>query len=474
MPELPHDWKRLNVHDYRRELGVSNLRDYPPELVIKRQSNSSYIYASWLPPVEIDDRIIPKGKKRREHSSTTNEIDPKKSARIAIEWVKRKKEELLSKLEDSNNGKQASLHHFWEILKAEIIHNLKQKRNSDRRISDEISKFEGKAYGIGNQPWSLKRIDKITYQDIFDYWTLLDERKTDANDMSETKRQQRALLNKIYETARRNGFPSLPNPIYPTIVKSISKKIPGYFRREEWDALLRAVNTLSDGFAQKEISRNTYESIPVINLKPNQSPKYFVDLFDALCMMWFWYLRAEDLPRLRAEYFFMDKRNPEDQKVALAMEELKGYRDAYPTSNFRPDAWSFANRMLKRRPSGYLVAPHKPRTKRNENESQVKKFLNDRLKYALKFADLPLQDEYGNRFTMHNIRHTALMLTFLEYPRLRADSKELKDFAKNAHTDDERLRETYLNHIEREEIGRDARQTLKPSPYTLVRRVGKE
>ena len=65
------------------------------------------------------------------------------------------------------------------------------------------------------------------------------------------------------------------------------------------------------------------------------------------------------------------------------------------------------------------------------------------------------------------------MLTFLEYPRLRNDSKELKDFAKNAHTDDERLRETYLNHIEREEIGRDARQELKPSPYTLVRRVGK-
>ena len=147
MPELPLDWKRLNVHDYRRELGVSNLRDYPPELVIKRQSNSSYIYASWLPPVEIDDRITPKGKKRREHSATTNEIDPKKSARIAIEWVKRKKEELLSKLEDTDSDKQASLHHFWEILKMEIIHNLNKKGTLSEGLATRLASSKAKHTG---------------------------------------------------------------------------------------------------------------------------------------------------------------------------------------------------------------------------------------------------------------------------------------------------------------------------------------
>lgn len=468
---LPDDWKRLNVHDYRYELGVSNHKGYPAELVIKRQANSPHIYASWLPPAELDNRVIADGKKRREIQASTKTNDAQESAKKAIAWATQLEKQLCEQAEEAQEDSNNSLHHFWQILKPQLIQNLNKKRNSERRIKDEINKFEGTAYGIGRQEWSKKNIEEINYNDLHNYWTLIDDRATSTNDMSETKRQQRAILNKLFETARHNGHHTLRNPAYPVIEKSISQRVPGYLQEKDWEALILNVIRLSGGYAKKDISQDEYFSLPSTPHSLHTSKRDFVDLYDALYLMWFWYLRAEDLPRIRAEHFQLDEHDPSDIKVKLAMSELKGYRDAYPTNNWRPDAVTFYKRMKKRRPSGYLVAPHKERTARNENSSQTKKFLNSRLKYALEASCISTSDEYGNSITMHNMRHTTFMLAFLEWEELRTDEETLGDFARNANTSKERLRETYINHIGRNQSGSRARKAFKASELSLIKRV---
>ncbi len=468
---LPDDWKRLNVHDYRYELGVSNHKGYPAELVIKRQANSPHIYASWLPPAELDNRVIADGKKRREIQASTKTNDAQESAKKAIAWATQLEKQLCEQAEEAQEDSNNSLHHFWQILKPQLIQNLNKKRNSERRIKDEINKFEGTAYGIGRQEWSKKNIEEINYNDLHNYWTLIDDRATSTNDMSETKRQQRAILNKLFETARHNGHHTLRNPAYPVIEKSISQRVPGYLQEKDWEALILNVIRLSGGYAKKDISQDEYFSLPSTPHSLHTSKRDFVDLYDALYLMWFWYLRAEDLPRIRAEHFQLDEHDPSDIKVKLAMSELKGYRDAYPANNWRPDAVTFYKRMKKRRPSGYLVAPHKERTARNENSSQTKKFLNSRLKYALEASCISTSDEYGNSITMHNMRHTTFMLAFLEWEELRTDEETLGDFARNANTSKERLRETYINHIGRNQSGSRARKAFKASELSLIKRV---
>lgn len=468
---LPINWKRLNVHDYRYELGVSNLKGYPADLVIKRQTNSPYIYASWLPPAELDNRLIADGKKRREIQSSTQTNDHHESAKKAIAWAIQQEKQLSEQKDKCREDENHSLHHFWEILKPQLIQNLNKKRNSERRIKDEINKFEGTAYGIGRQEWSKKNIEEVNYNDLYGYWGLLDNRATSSNDMSETKRQQRAILNKLFETARHNGHHTLRNPAYPVIEKSISQRVPGYLQEKDWETLILNVIRLSGGYAKQEISQAEYLALPSTPHNLATSKKDFVDLYDALYLMWFWYLRAEDLPRIKAEHFHLDNHDASDIKVKLAMSELKGYRDAYPTNNWRPDALSFYRRMKKRRPSGYLVAPHKARSTRNENSSQVKKFLNSRLKYTLEASSISTSDEYENSITMHNMRHTTFMLAFLEWEELRTDEETLGDFARNANTSKERLRETYINHIGRNQSGSRARKAFKASELSLIKRV---
>jgi integrase len=439
--------------------------------VIKRQANSPHIYASWLPPAELDNRVIADGKKRREIQASTKTNDAQESAKKAIAWATQLEKQLCEQAEEAQEDSNNSLHHFWQILKPQLIQNLNKKRNSERRIKDEINKFEGTAYGIGRQEWSKKNIEEINYNDLHNYWTLIDDRATSTNDMSETKRQQRAILNKLFETARHNGHHTLRNPAYPVIEKSISQRVPGYLQEKDWEALILNVIRLSGGYAKKDISQDEYFSLPSTPHSLHTSKRDFVDLYDALYLMWFWYLRAEDLPRIRAEHFQLDEHDPSDIKVKLAMSELKGYRDAYPTNNWRPDAVTFYKRMKKRRPSGYLVAPHKERTARNENSSQTKKFLNSRLKYALEASCISTSDEYGNSITMHNMRHTTFMLAFLEWEELRTDEETLGDFARNANTSKERLRETYINHIGRNQSGSRARKAFKASELSLIKRV---
>lgn len=103
MPDIPSDWKTLNVRDYftRRGGFPSNLRI---SRVKVRGKLSTNIYAQWLPSIEEDPRENegrgknPKGK-RLVIQESMNTDEPNEAAKRAIKWVQSKQNELWKKEE---------------------------------------------------------------------------------------------------------------------------------------------------------------------------------------------------------------------------------------------------------------------------------------------------------------------------------------------------------------------------------------
>ena len=167
------------------------------------------------------------------------------------------------------------------------------------RIRDEVLKWEGEGYGIKQQPWSNKPVDRINTLDLEDYWSVLDQRRTPTNDMSGTKKQQKTLIRKLLKEARKD-FPYLAIPDFPEI--SSQKQQVRHLKREEWEQLMKKLVELSEGAARKDLSVSDYQNLQ-FSKASNQNQRNWVDLYDCLNLMWFFYLRAEDLPRVKAEWF---------------------------------------------------------------------------------------------------------------------------------------------------------------------------
>ena len=90
--------------------------------------------------------------------------------------------------------------------------------------------------------------------------------------------------------------------------------------------------------------------------KNRKNPRNFIELYDALLMMWFFYLRAEDMPRIKVEWFSIRKDSNGEENAVLNLQEAKGFRELKESFAFRPDAVESVKRMLKRRKNcEYLV-----------------------------------------------------------------------------------------------------------------------
>ena len=132
---------------------------------------------------------------------------------------------------------------------------------------------------------------------------LLDERalnRGNATDGGATKKDLKTLINHLVKEARKEDYPALVLPQFPEI--SHQKHERDHFTQKEWDSLISKVIDLSDGAAQKDLTPEQYAELPSA-LKRVDSQRNWVDLYDALCLMWFFHLRLEDIPRLRAEWF---------------------------------------------------------------------------------------------------------------------------------------------------------------------------
>ena len=124
--------------------------------------------------------------------------------------------------------------------------------------------------------------------------------------------------------------------------------------------------------------------------------------------------------------------------------------------------------MSKRRPEGYLAFPMYSRKVGDENASNVKETLNDLLKYVAEQCGVKKRRPVN--WTI--IRHTAFRLTLQEMPELGTEP-DINTFAANGHTSAEMLRKRYLKTIDRQNVADKARAKLKPSNWSLIKRVGK-
>ena len=181
-----------------------------------------------------------------------------------------------------------------------------------------------------------------------------------------------------------------------------------------------------------------------------------MDLYDALHLEWFFYLRSEDAPRLRSEWFSERLTDKGEPLVVCFLEKTKGDRDKHDTYAYRSDALGKVRRILKRKPKGWLNFPHIKRTEGSENESKVGETINFMLKKACEKAGISTK---GIDWT--TCRHTAFRLTLEDYPEL-GTTQYIRDFADNGYTSPKMLDERYLRFIQREKTAVNARAAITP------------
>ncbi|MEX0649862.1 MAG: hypothetical protein WD200_02590 [Candidatus Andersenbacteria bacterium] len=384
--------------------------------------------------------------------------DPFQAGKAAIEWVKEQKRSA-----NALRAQQETEHHhvletYWERWFARESSKRQTQRNFARWNRDTRLKWEGSAYGVKHQPWGQKSVEKITTADFADYWAVLDARRTATNDMGGTKAQQKTLIRELLKEAR-SDFPHLSIPDFPSISRQI--KQVRHLKRDDWDRLMGKIVELSGGAARSDLSIQQYNAL---EWKPANrlNQRNWVDLYDAVNLMWFFYLRAEDLPRLKAEWF-----QDHGEEIICLLGQTKGNRLQQRTTHYRPDAIANWRRMNGRRPKGVLVFPH---IKRSESDvsGTLKKNLNDLLRYVLDQCDPPIPSQ---GMTMTNIRHTAFRLTLEEVPEL-GRPPDIYAFAQNGMTSAEMLQSTYLRFIEEEATAKRARAKIRPGDWSMVKRVG--
>lgn len=456
---LPQDWldgtrKSLSVS---RDLGLRG--DYPSTLAIYVVSKSKNLDWRYLPAEEEDPRPFAgrtnQGKgKRKYETGTTGTDDPWEAGKAAIAASIARRQQRLRELEGQQVDREHSLAVYWESWIARQAE--KPRNNATRWIRDKRLLWSGTT-GIGHQSWAtLKSIENITYNDFDAFFTLVGkhcEAKGTSGD--ETKRQYKTLIRNLFKEAR-NHHSNLRCPDFPEITKQIAQAV--HLCHDEWNALLEQVVKFSDGAALCELTPNEYSALQwTPRNKKNQ--RNWVDLYDALNLQWFFYLRSEDAPRLRSEWW----KDGGDQIICY-LEKTKGDRDLHDTYAYRPDAHSNTRRTLKRKPRGYIMFPWIPRQERSENQSSVGETLNDLLRHACKSCGIQ------KRIAWTNIRHTAFRLTLEEYPEL-GTSRYIRDFAENGHTSPEMLHERYLRFIEREATAKKAQAVIAPGKWSLVKRV---
>tara|TARA_B100000579_G_scaffold433693_1_gene452978 strand:+ start:182 stop:1582 length:1401 start_codon:yes stop_codon:yes gene_type:complete len=457
MPKkLPEEWingelKSLNVWS---DLG---LKDCPvPNLTIYKNKGlkTKNLFCRWLPPKDEDIRDF-NGKKRTPYYISTGFDDPFAAGKQAIFWLKDLKKKIEEEKRNRTYNVEHSLDHYWKDWSANYFREIEGQRGNIKKKNDTLLKWQGDEYGLSKQSWSKKSVDEINYKDMTDYWKLLDERgqRLDPpSDMAETKKQQRTLLNKLLEEARRADFPSMPKLVYPTI-KSWSKDAVEWFNKSEWNLLTEFVVAASMNVADTDLTSDEYLGLDwKYGNRDNQ--KNWVDFYDALMTQWFFYTRAEDMPRLRMEWF-REEGSGEDTEPVLYMKELKGDREKDDSYSYRSSALAFVRRMKMRRPTGWVAFDMYKRKTKNAGESQTGETLNFMLQTAVSGAGIKKK----GKMTWTNIRHTAFACTVMDNPDLR-DPLKLKSFAANGFTTVEQFNKTYLNKIDAEQVARESRKKI--------------
>ena len=400
--------------------------------------------------------------KRLPEKRSTQEVDPKSAAKKAIDLYNEWEEETREAVIEIQEDKEYSLSPYWNYwFKAESKKRT-SRPNFAKWSRDTQLKWNGKDYGIVHQPWAKKKVDEITTIDFENYWTVLDDRKTDDNDMSGTKAAQKSLINKLLREARRRDFPTLTIPEFPSISKRI--KSVQSLGQEQWEQLKETIIELSAGKARLVRTIRDYENLP---FSPANAfnVRNWVDLWDAIHLQWFFYLRSQDMPWLKHSLFRdVSKANSKDKDrlFACSLEKIKGDRQQLTTTPYRPDHYDYVRMVFRRRREGeYFLLPHLSRSGREEGKPVIRT-LNQLLKEAVRQTNIKFKSHGSplpEKLNWTTLRHTAFRLTLEEYEGLQK-MDELIQFAKNGHTSVEMLQKHYLNQMNLEKATKRARAII--------------
>ena len=463
--QLPEDWingkkTTLNVS---ADLGIKG--SYPSNLVVLKQKGHKKLSCRWK-PFEDEDPRANKGRNksgvRAYFYRRTGCEDPIDAGNAAIKWVKQKQLELQEISDKNKFNSRHSLNHYWEIWWGRYS---QQQDKSDRNKMDTKNRWDSLGYGIGQQQWSRKSIDEISQKDIADYFAVIDARGDEIKgSMAETKKNQKSLLNKLNREAL-NDFPDLRQFVFPKISskQEIEKE---HFKEEEWKKLLEKINELSGGVAKKDISQDQYENL-LWTERNKCNQRNWVDLYDVCLLMFYFFLRSEDVPRLQMEWFSdvgLDENG--SPKVVLYLEKTKRDRLKQETEHIFPSGYTIWKRIKKRRPSGYISFPYLPREYGKENDCHFSETANVLLKKASELCSIKKR----NAITRTTLRHTAFRLRFEQMPQLR-DEQEIRLFADNGNTGVESLRKHYLRYEQKSSFIENVRKDMPRQSWALINRV---
>lgn len=466
--QLPEDWLNGTKHtlNVREDLGLK-AHGVPADLRVKRKrgKSTSNLYAEYLPPAEEDTRAHSgrsrggKGKRLTKEASMGTQ-DAYEAGKRAIVWIQEQRRIENKKREETEREAQHSLAIYWERWFTRESNRRKNQRNYSKWLREETLKWEGVGYGIKHQPWAQKSVEDINAIDFEDYWVALDSRKSVSNDMGGTKKQQKTLIRKLLKEARQD-FKSLIIPDFPPISHQKTEEVV-HLRKQEWDRLLKKIVELSGGAARDELTPAKYQALQYSKAN-RKNQRNWVDVYDCLQLMWFFYLRAEDIPRLKSEWFTDDG----DGAITCFLEITKGNRNKHGTTHYRCDAAPNWRRLRLRKPTGYLAFPHIRRTEENPAECSVLDNLNVLMRFAMDECNPPIA---SSGMSATNIRHTAFRLTLEDLPEL-GQQPAIHAFAENGRTSAIMLNQRYLRFIEAEKIAKKARQIIKPGDWSLQGRI---
>ncbi len=449
---MKKDWKTIKVNELVKR------GNFPSNLRLKKIYNSKHIYAQFLPDEEDDIRPFGgrckggSGKRivLQQSMETDDEIT---AAKKAIEWVKDvlQKNVLLKAQQEEITANNLSK--YWEKYIALESQSKDPRPNPVRWFRDEKLKWNADEYGLKNQSWSKKSVDKISTTDYKEYFSIIEKRCRRKNSNgSGMKEQQKTLINKLLALASED-FIGHSFPRFPVISKQTRQVC--HLTMNQWTKLTNAVFDETQGKELKTYTPSDYSNLP-FNPKNKDNIRNWVDLFDALMLEWFFYLRAEDMYRLKPDWFIKQ----EDKTWVCNLQTTKGNRPIHQTTHYRPET-SYVERIIKRKKDfDYIIFPHLNRPVNNPSESHVLETLNHLLKKVMSKA-LPEFPKEDIKWT--TIRHTAFRLTLEEFPELGQVPK-INSFAANGHTSEAMLRKNYLNYIQSESVAVEARKVISATP----------
>ena len=439
----------INISDSRSELCLGNRVSFPTNLYLKKRVNSPYFYSSWMPDLAEDYRVVTK--KRRPLESSTGTADARQASLNAITWMKEKQKDCVYKTNEIVETKSKCLEYYWEEHFEKYAATRGKNDSGKQQIRDERNKWFSPTYGIGKEQFSKIRVDQISRKDINDYFHTLSQGM---------KSQQKTVLKSLFTIAEPDfighSFPSFPK------IDGVQKEQVKHFEYDEFESLLKTIIELSGGVANKEMSFEEYSHLEY-NKFNRQNQRNWVDLYDAIWVNYFFFLRSQDVPRLQIKWF---TENPEHEEFVIRNNEPKGDRKIEDTRNLKPDAYPFFKRLLKRRPDeGWLNSPFIKRPIDGGAEKYVIRTLNFLLKKA---AEKCLSKWDKDDVNLTTIRHTTFR-HHIEDDMALSTYPKIKLFAENGLTSPDMLQKTYINYISRERTLRESKKNMRSSNYSLIK-----